>query len=57
VHSGVINTAVHKLGDFKVEYIREFEAIFKTAVTRVSVAQGELFHEKTEVENLVTGSL
>jgi hypothetical protein len=43
---------VHKLGDFKVEYLREFEDISKKDVTRVSVAQEKLFYEKTEVENL-----
>jgi hypothetical protein len=48
---------VHKLDDFKVKYLREFEAIFKKAVTRVSEAQGELFDEKTDVKNLVPGSL
>jgi hypothetical protein len=48
---------VHKLGDFKVENLREFEAIFKKAATRISVAQGKLFEEKAEVENLVFGPL
>jgi hypothetical protein len=43
-------------GDLKVEYLREFVAIFKKAVTCVSVAQGELFDEKnTEEENLMQG--
>jgi hypothetical protein len=28
-HSGVIDTAVHKIGEFVVEYLRKFEAIFK----------------------------
>jgi hypothetical protein len=33
-----IDTAVHKIGDFLVEYLREFEAIFKTALACVSGA-------------------
>jgi hypothetical protein len=36
--SGVIDIAVHKIGDFLVEYLREFEAIFKKALIRVSGA-------------------
>jgi hypothetical protein len=41
-----------------VDFLREFEAIFKKALTRVSGAQGELFDEKKpKVENLVSGSL
>jgi hypothetical protein len=56
--SGVIDTADHKKIDFKVEYLREYEAICKKALTRGSRAQMELFDEKKpEVENLVTGSL
>jgi hypothetical protein len=51
VVSGVIDTTK------KVEYLREYETIFKKALTRVSRAQMELFDEKPEVENLVTGSL
>jgi hypothetical protein len=44
--------------EFIVEYLREYEAICNKALTRVSGAQMELFDEKkTEVENLVTGSL
>jgi hypothetical protein len=44
--------------DFIVEYLYEYEAICKKALTRVSGAQMELFDEKkSEVENLVTGSL
>jgi hypothetical protein len=57
-HSHVI--LVQWCGDFKVEYLREFVAILKKAVTRVSVAQGELFDEKKkkiEDENLMSGSL
>jgi hypothetical protein len=47
-----------KAVDFIVEYFREYEAICKKALTRVSGAQMELFDEKNaEVENLVTGSL
>jgi hypothetical protein len=32
--------------DFIVEYLREYEAIYKKALTRVSGAQMELFDEK-----------
>jgi hypothetical protein len=47
-HTSVIDTCLHKIGDFIVEYLREFEAIFKKALYRG--AQGELFDEKkTEV--------
>jgi hypothetical protein len=35
-HSGVIDTAVHKVVDFIVENLREFEVIFKKALTRLS---------------------
>jgi hypothetical protein len=41
--------------DFRVEYLGEYEATYKKALTCVSGAQMELFDE--EVENLVTGSL
>jgi hypothetical protein len=44
--------------DFIVEYLREYEAICKKALTRVSGTQMEFLDEKKpEVENLVTGSL
>jgi hypothetical protein len=44
--------------DFIVEYLCEYEAMCKMALTCVSGAQMELFDEKKpEVENLVTGSL
>jgi hypothetical protein len=43
---GVIHTADHKKIDFIVEYLREYEAICKKALTRGSVAQMELFDEK-----------
>jgi hypothetical protein len=33
--SGVIDTAVTKIVDFIVDFLREFEAIFKKACTRV----------------------
>jgi hypothetical protein len=36
-----------KKGDFIVEYLREYEAICKKALIRVSGAQMELFDEKT----------
>jgi hypothetical protein len=42
---GVIDTAGAKIGDFKVEYLREFEAICKKALTRESGAQVGLFDE------------
>jgi hypothetical protein len=38
---------VTKIGDFIVDFLCEFEAIFKKALTRVSGAYGELFDEKT----------
>jgi hypothetical protein len=57
-HSDVIDTAVTKIGDFIVDFIREFETIFKKTLTRVSGAKGELFDEKKiEVEILVSASL
>jgi hypothetical protein len=34
------------MGDFKVEVLVEFESIGKKALTRISVAQMELFVEK-----------
>jgi hypothetical protein len=34
--------------DFNVEYFREYEAICKKALTRVSGAQMELFDEKNQ---------
>jgi hypothetical protein len=56
--NGVIDTAGAKMGDLKVEHLREFEAICKKALTRESRAQVGLFDEKKpEVENLVTLSL
>jgi hypothetical protein len=56
--SGVIDTAGVKFGDFKVEYLREFEAICEKALTRGSRAQVGLFNgKKPEVGNLVTLSL
>jgi hypothetical protein len=43
---------VTKSDDFIVDFLREFEAIFKKALTRVSGALGELLDEKkTKVEN------
>jgi hypothetical protein len=36
-----------KIGDFIVDFLSKFEAIFKKALTRVSGAYGELFDEKT----------
>jgi hypothetical protein len=37
-HSGVIDTAVMKIGDFIVDFLSELEAIFKKASNRVSGA-------------------
>jgi hypothetical protein len=55
---GVNDTADHQKVDFIAEYLREYEAICKKALTCESGAQMELFDEKKlEVENLVTGSL
>jgi hypothetical protein len=48
VVSGVIDTADLKKVDFIVEYLREYEAICKKALTRVSGAQMELFDEKNQ---------
>jgi hypothetical protein len=39
---------VTKIGDFIVDFLREFEAIFKKALTRESGAYKELFDEKTK---------
>jgi hypothetical protein len=38
LHSGVIDTAVTKLGEYKVDLLREYWSILKKALTRVSVA-------------------
>jgi hypothetical protein len=43
-HSGVIGTAVHKIGDLIVHYLREFEV--NKDLTCLSGAYGELFYEK-----------
>jgi hypothetical protein len=43
----VIDTADHKKIDFIVEYLREYEAICKKALTHGPRAQIELFYEKT----------
>jgi hypothetical protein len=37
---------VTKIGDFIVNFLREFEAKFKKALTCESGAKGELFDEK-----------
>jgi hypothetical protein len=44
--SGIIDTAGAKIDDFKVEYLREFEAIYKKALIRESGAQVGLFDKK-----------
>jgi hypothetical protein len=48
VPSGVIDTADHKKFEFIVEYLREYEAICKKALTRGSRVQIELFDEKNQ---------
>jgi hypothetical protein len=49
-------TADHRKVEFIVEYLREYEAISKKALTRGSGAQMEFFDEKKlKVENFVTG--
>jgi hypothetical protein len=57
VASDIIDTSDHKKIDFIVDYLRKYEVICKKALTRGSRAQMELLDEKTQVENLVTGSL
>jgi hypothetical protein len=47
----------HRCATNFVDLLRKYEAIFKKALTRVSGAKGELFDEKTEVKNLMSGSL
>jgi hypothetical protein len=47
----------HRCATNFVDYLREFEAIFENAVTCKSGTQSKLFDKKTEVENLVAGSL
>jgi hypothetical protein len=39
---------VTKIGDFVVNFLREFESIFKKALTRESGAYGKLFDEKNQ---------
>jgi hypothetical protein len=48
VVGGVIDTADHKKINFIVEYLREYDAICKKALTRGSRAQMELFDEKNQ---------
>jgi hypothetical protein len=43
-----MDNADHQTNDFIVEYLREYEAICKKALTRVSGAQMELFYEKNQ---------
>jgi hypothetical protein len=42
----VNDTAVTRIGDYLVDFLGEYEVIFKKALTCVSVAQGKLFDEK-----------
>jgi hypothetical protein len=53
----IFGTAGAKIGDFKVEYLREFDAICKKALTRESGARWDCVMKKPEVENLVIQSL
>jgi hypothetical protein len=52
--SAVSLTAEAKIGDFNVEYLCEFQALCKKALTHVSGAYEKLFDKKTWVENLLT---
>jgi hypothetical protein len=52
------DSACTKIGDLKLEYLREFEAEFEKALARESGVQGVLFEgKKPKVENQVTLSL
>jgi hypothetical protein len=54
---GVIDTADHKISDFKIEFLGEIESTCKKAIT---VYQGPIWSclmKKIEVKNLVTQSL
>jgi hypothetical protein len=42
---------------FKVDYLREYESIFETALAHESVESGVLLTKKPEVENIVLLSL
>jgi hypothetical protein len=44
---------VTKIGDLIVDFLREFEAIFKKALTRVAGAQGELIYEKSQMSKIL----
>jgi phage regulator Rha-like protein len=44
--NGVNDNTYQKIGDFKVEFIGEFESICKKALTRILGTQMELFYEK-----------
>jgi hypothetical protein len=46
--SGVIDTAVNKIGDFVVDFLREFEAIFKKGLAHVSGARGSCLLKKNQ---------
>jgi hypothetical protein len=50
--SVVIDTADHKIGELKVEYLGEYEYIFKKALTRGSVSLEELFDEKNQTSKI-----
>jgi hypothetical protein len=51
---GVIDTAKAKIGDFKVEYLREFQAICKKTLTCIRCLGKVVLWKKPDVENLVT---
>jgi hypothetical protein len=53
IFSGVID---HKIGDFKVEYLSEFESTFEKAVAHKGSRWSSLM-KKPEVGNLVTQSI
>jgi hypothetical protein len=46
--SDVTDTADHKIGDIKVDFLGEFESICKKALARISVAQVEMFDGKNQ---------
>jgi hypothetical protein len=50
-------TLITKKSDFVVKDLSEFKSIFEKTSTPGSGTQKELFDEKTEVKNFVTGSL
>jgi hypothetical protein len=49
---GLIKDPLTKFGDFVVDFLLEFEAIFKKALTRVSGAYGSCFIKQPEVTKI-----